>query len=93
MKVFNLKFKTRVVPFSQGYHTVEYTQYRIIPNWVKITFWYEETLGSRAECWSLRIFTKIQAERFVNKINSINDIKALNDIEMNKKSSFLALKP
>ncbi len=87
MGIFDKKFKKKVKPFSQGYYTVQYANYRFIPNWLNL-----KSFTSGAESWDTRIFTKPQAEIFVEGLNNIDDVRVLYKTDNSRESDSLDLR-
>ena len=70
MNVFDKKFKKKVKHYSHQFYIVQYAHYRFIPNWADIT---SSTID--AESWDVRIFTKKEAELFIEEFKTIDDIR------------------
>ena len=70
MSLFDKKFKKKVKYYSHKFYIVQYAHYRFIPNWVDII---STTTG--AESWDARIFTKTEAELFIEELKTIDDIR------------------
>lgn len=74
MKLFSKKFKTRVVYFGWGKYTVEYANYRLIPIWHTLKFWFEQSLTGGTECWSTELLKVEEAENLAKRLRSIEDV-------------------
>ena len=70
MNVFDKKFKKKVKYYSHQFYIVQYAYYRFIPNWCDIT-----SSSIDAESWDVRIFTKKEAELFIEELKTIGDIR------------------
>jgi len=75
MKIFNKKFKVRVSYFGRGRYQVQYANYRLIPIWHTLCFWFKQTLTSETECWSYMLMDIDEAERTAKSLKSIEDVK------------------
>jgi hypothetical protein len=74
MKLFNKKFKTRVVHFCRDLYTVEYASYRLIPIWHTLKFWFEQSLTGGTERWSTELLKVEDAENLAKSLRSIEDV-------------------
>lgn len=74
IKIFNKKFKVKVVLFSGDRYQVKYTNYRFIPIWYPLCFWFEQTLTGGNECWTTDLFKVEEAERIAKKLKTIEDV-------------------
>ncbi len=84
------KFKVRISHFKHEYYTIDYTEHYLFPSWKSLYFWFDQTLTSGTECWSLNLFTVKEAEDLVSKINNMNDIDQYYKIETEKMNKFKA---
>lgn len=68
------KFKVRVVYFGEAYYRVQWAEYRIIPRWFTLCFWFEQTLTGGTECWSDKLFNFKDAEKVASSLKSREDV-------------------
>lgn len=75
MNIFNKKFKVRVNYFGSGKYQVQYANYRLIPTWYTLCFWFEQTLTGGTECWCNRLMDIEEAEKTAKSLKSIEDVR------------------
>ena len=75
MRIFKKKFRTRVNYFGEGRYQVQWANYRLIPIWHTLCFWFEQTLTGGTECWSDNLMYIEEAEETAKKLNSIEDVR------------------
>jgi hypothetical protein len=74
-RFFSKKFKTRVSHFADAKYTVQWCNYRFIPVWHSLCFWFEQGHPGGTECWSTDMWDYKTAERIATKIKSKSDLR------------------
>jgi len=82
------KFKVRVNYWGRGKYTVEWCNYRFIPIWHELCFWFEQTLTGNTECWTVSLFSWDNAEKVASKLKSINDVRKYYKADEDKEKAF-----
>lgn len=76
MKRIKKKFRLRIKHFSSKYYVIQYTNYYLIPNWKNLKYWYGSGHpGGVLEGWVNKLLTFSKAEQYMERFNSIQDIK------------------
>lgn len=88
MKIFNKKFKVKVVHFNEDYYIIKYAYYRFIPIYHTLNYWFELTLTSNLEEWTCMIFKVDKAEEVARKMKSIEDVKEWYEPYKNEEKDF-----
>lgn len=72
---FSKKFKTRVHHFSDCKYTIEWCNYRFIPIWYPLYFWFSQGHPDGTECWTIDLFDIKTAESIALQIKCKDDLK------------------
>jgi hypothetical protein len=73
---FSKKFKTRVSHYADCRYVVQWCNYRFIPVWHSLCFWFEQGHPGGTECWSTDIWDYKTAERIASSIKSKKDLRS-----------------
>jgi hypothetical protein len=74
MKLFDKKFKVKIEHFSNCKYAIYYCNYRIIPIWSELCFWFEQGHPGGTQCWSIELFDIKEAEDIAKNLKSMDDI-------------------
>lgn len=86
--MFKKKFKVRVRHFYQDKYEVQFAHYHIIPIYHSLCFWFEQSLTSNTECWTIKLFDYQSAEKFAKSLKSIDDVRKWYEKDEEKEKSF-----
>lgn len=74
-RLVSKKFKTRVCYYSECKYTVDWCNYRLIPIWHSLCFWFDQGHPGITECWSTDLWDYKTAENIASSIKSKNDLR------------------
>ena len=74
-KIAPKKFKVRVAHFASATYCVQWCNYRFIPIWHSLCFWFDQGHPGGTEQWSTNLFSYKKAEKVAAKITSIEDVR------------------
>ncbi len=86
--MFEKKFKVRVNHYTQDKYTVDWTNYRFIPTWHNICWWYSGSLEGNTHRWAVKLFSVKDAENFASTLKSIEDLYEYYGPEKEKEKDF-----
>ena len=86
--MFNKKFKVRVKYYADGYYMVQFAHYYFIPIYHSLCFWFELTLTSNTEGWSLRLMDFKSAENLAKSLKSIECVRKWYEKDESNKADF-----
>ncbi len=74
-RFFSKKFKTRVRHFAENKYEVQWCDYRFIPKWHSLYFWFDQGHPGGTECWSGNLWNYRTAEKIASEIKSKSDLR------------------
>ena len=70
-----VKFSVRVKYFMNGKYEVQWSEYRFIPTYRSLCFFFYQSPTSGTECWSTKLYTYQEAMDLASKLKSKEDIE------------------
>lgn len=86
--MFKKKFKVRIKHYAEDRYKIQYSSYRFIPIYNSLLWWFEGSLKSNIECWTLRLPKLEEAEKLAQSLKSIQDVESWYEKEKAKEKDF-----
>ena len=86
--MFEKKFRVRISHYAENKYAVQYSNYRFIPIYNSMLFWFDLGFTGNCECWSLGLFEIKEAEEFASTLKSIEDVNEYYRKENIKRTEF-----
>ena len=73
-RFFAKKFKTRVRHYTEDQYTVQWANYRFIPIWWDLCYWFDQGHPGGTEGWSPNMWSYKEAEKIATSLKNRQDI-------------------
>lgn len=80
-KYFPLKFVTKISHYYETYYCIRYSQYRFIPIYHKLKYFYFISVDYDHYEWMTKLFKYENVELMADKLKTIDDIKLFHENE------------
>lgn len=72
--MFKKKFKVRVSRYIDDRYVVQWCEYRFIPIWRSLLFWFDQGHPGGTQCWSPEMWNYKKAEEIASTLKTKKDV-------------------